>query len=197
MKDFWEQKHRENNISSLSGHPVSAILNGLYIKDIIISESRILEIGVGLGYCTRGLVDMGLKVSVLDISEEAVKRVRAFVRRAYLESELETLLDNYYNMAISYCVVQHMNNAGLERQLKNVIRSLKPDGIYAMQYAIPFHDVKYNESEIAMEAGSVCRPPEMIYDLVDKAGGKITYHRIWGMFPQYQSGWVIAHIGKK
>jgi SAM-dependent methyltransferase len=197
MKEFWEARHKENNIQSLSGHPGSAIINGLYIKDVIAPGSRLLEIGVGLGICTRDLVDMGFKVTVLDISEEAIKRVRAMVRRAYLESEIETLPDNYYEIAVSYCVVQHMNNQSLARQLKNVIRCLTPNGIYAMQYAIPFHGSEYNESNIAMEAGSVCRPLEMMYDLVDKAGGKIIYHRIWGMFLQYQSGWAIAHIMRK
>lgn len=197
MKEFWEARHKEDNIASLSGHPASAIINGLYLKGIITPGSRLLEIGVGLGICTRELVDMGFKVTVLDISEEAIKRVRAMVRRAYLESEIETLPDNYYDIAISYCVVQHMNNQSLTRQLKNVIRSLTPDGIYAMQYAIPFHKAEYNESAMAMEGGSVCRPPEIMYELVDHAGGKIVYHRIWGMFPQYQSGWAIAHIMRK
>ena len=89
-----------------------------------------------------------------------------------------------------------MNNEAFTRQLQNVIRSLKGNGIYAAQYAIPFRDTQYNESYEAMAGGAVCRPLEMMYELVNQAGGKIIYHRIWGMFPQYQSGWAVAHIGK-
>jgi SAM-dependent methyltransferase len=196
MKEFWEAQHEKDDIQSLSGHPGSAIINGLYIKDLVRPGIEVLEIGVGLGYCTRDLIEMGVDVSVLDISEGALRRVAGIAKFKYLESEIHTLPGDYFDLAISYCVTQHMDNAGLARQLQNVIRSLKPDGIFAMQYALPFHGVEYNESIIAMEAGSVCRPLEMMYDMVNLAGGAIVYHRIWGMFPQYRSGWAIVHIEK-
>lgn len=197
IKDFWEGKHSTNNLASLSGHPGRTVLNGLYIQKDPPTGSEVLEIGVGLGYCTKDLVELGYRVSVVDISENALARVRDITQRQFLETQLQDLPDNTFDLAVSYCVVQHINNQSLTLQLRNVVRSLTPTGYYAMQYAIPYHNAPLVETEEALAGGSVVRTPDMLFDMVEAAGGEIIYHRIWGYFPQYKSGWAIAHIKRK
>lgn len=48
-----------------------------------------------------------------------------------------------------------------------------------------------------MQAGAVNRPIERMYKLVDEAVGRIVNSWIFGVYPQYNSGWGVIHIMKK
>lgn len=194
IKEFWDEKHREKNLASLSGHPGQTIVDGLYIKHLIETGKAILEIGVGLGYCTKDLQMMGLKVSVVDISEIAIARVKDWTVNTYLDTNISALPSDAFDIAISYCVTQHINNETLAAQLKEVIRSLKSDGTFAMQYSFPLYCIPTSETLEMMQAGAVNRPVEVMYKMVADAGGLIVYSRIYGIYPQYSSGWDIIHI---
>ena len=186
MKDFWEKQHKENSALYLSGHSGQTVLDGLYLYKLPKENPRVLEIGVGLGICTNDLVKMDAEVDCLDISLEALERVRNIAKNGFLIPE--ALPSGSYDLAISYCVTQHMNTPDLRKQLKHVIQSLKPDGIFAMQYAMPYHADRIYESAAAQESGSVCRTAETMNDLIEAAEGRVVFHRIWGFFPQYNSG---------
>ena len=194
MKDFWEKQHDEKSIQALSGHPGQTVLDGLYLYKLPKANPRVLEIGVGLGICTLDLIKMGANVDCLDIAIGAIERVKHAITHGFLNPEY--LPDDTYDLAISYCVTQHMDNTNFTNQLKNVIRSLKPGGVFAMQYAIPYHTDLIHQSKEAQEAGSVCRTVGGMNDMIEEAGGKIVFHRIWGFFPQYNSGWAIVHMVK-
>lgn len=141
IKKFWEEKHKESSLSYLSGHPAAAIIRGLYIESLIEelqgSSCEVLEIGVGLGICTKDLFNMGFSVSCIDISEVALQRVAKITTRAYLDTMVRELPSDTFSLAISYCVTQHINDISLSEQLREVIRSLKPEGVFAMQYSFP------------------------------------------------------------
>jgi SAM-dependent methyltransferase len=201
MKEFWEEKHRNNALLFLSGHPAAAIIKGLYIEPLVEKllgkPSEVLEIGVGLGICTQDLHNMGLAVSCLDISEEALRRVEKITARRYFDVGAWCLLPDTFDLAISYCVTQHMNDESLAYQLKYVIRSLKPSGIFAMQYSFPFYGSQIDQGMQQMQAGAVNRPVEKMFQLVSEASGQIVLNRIYGIYPQYSSGWGVIHIVKK
>lgn len=200
MKKFWEEKHQENSLPYLSGHPGSAIIKGLYIELLIeklaARSNEVLEIGVGLGICTQDLRNLGLSISCVDVSETALRRVEKITVRRYLASEISSLPSDHFDVAISYCVTQHINDESLSEQLREVIRSLKPEGLFAMQYSFPAYGSQIEQSEERMQAGAVNRPIECMYNLVATAEGQIVYHRIYGVYPQYNSGWGIIHIMK-
>jgi len=201
MKKFWEEKHLESSKSYLSGHPAEAIIKGLYIESIIEDlrnrpAADVLEIGVGMGICTKDLHGMGFNISCVDISEEALRRIQHLAVRTYLDIGIWGLPPGSFDLAISYCVTQHINDASLGEQLKHVIRSLRPSGIFAMQYSFPAYGSQIEQGIERMQAGAVNRPIERMYKMVEEAGGKIVLSRIYGVFPQYNSGWAIAHIMK-
>lgn len=196
IKEFWEEKHRTDDKLSLSGHGGLTVLAGLFVKKEL-AGSRVLEIGVGLGYCTSALHLFRAKVYAVDISERALERVGAFVEESLLESNIDKLPSDFFDLAISYCVTQHMNNDGLKRQLKEVIRSLRIDGTFAMQYSFPLYGTRISEELEDMKNGAVNRPIEVMYKMVEVAGGYIIESHISGVYPQYGSGWAVIHIGRK
>ena len=200
MKEFWEEKHRNKLVTYLSGHCGATVIKGLYIEPIIGallgSSCEVLEIGVGLGICTRDLRDMGMHISCVDISEEALRRVEKYCDRRFLSSKIDTLPTDFFDLAISFCVTQHIDDAALSAQLWEVIRSLKPEGIFAMQYAFAFYGSPLEQGRAQMEAGAVNRPIERMHQMVAEAGGRIVLSRVSSISPQFQSGWGVIHIMK-
>ena len=90
MKNFWNEQHTKENILSLSGHPGDTVLKGLYVYEM--EFKTVLEVGVGLGKCTRDLVMKGKEVSVVDISEVALSKVRGKVKETYLAPHINNYL---------------------------------------------------------------------------------------------------------
>jgi SAM-dependent methyltransferase len=201
IEQFWEDTHQKDDILYLSGHSGITVLRGLFVTDyvdqLVPQESHILEIGVGLGICTKDLHALGFKISCLDISDKALERVKAFVAAKYKPDILFRLPLWEFDLVISYCVTQHMNNNELIKQLQYVIPSLKATGIFAMQYSWPFSGYAQDEHYGALVSGSCNRPIEMMYKMVEDAGGKIVDSRIFSVSPQYHAGWGILHIMRK
>jgi hypothetical protein len=195
MKDFWDKKHRENSLPSLSGHSWPTICRGLYLDPYDVLGKNVLEIGVGLAICSHDLHMEGANLTCCDISEVAMERVKSFASFIF-PSALASLPENFFNLAISYCVTQHINDFSLQNQLTYVVKALREDGVFAMQYAFPTYGAVFSEDALSMGAGSVCRPVEKMYDMVKAAHGHIVYHRIFGIYPQYHSGWAIVHVKK-
>jgi len=51
-----------------------------------------------------------------------------------LHENLDTLPDNHFDLAVSLLVSGHMKEDDLLSQIKNVLRSLKPDGRFYLQF---------------------------------------------------------------
>lgn len=134
LKEYWAEIHRKNNIRYLTGSCGNAVWNSLQITDLIKPDSVILNIGVGLGKCTISLSRLCKNIYVLDICKEAIDRVSSFVKAGWLAENISEMPENYFDLAISHLVTQHMTDDDLENQIKYVIKSLKPDGIFAMQF---------------------------------------------------------------
>ncbi|HME44419.1 MAG TPA: class I SAM-dependent methyltransferase [Syntrophorhabdales bacterium] len=173
--------------------------NSLNIADRIYPNALVLEIGVGGGRDIRELHARGVKVHVLDITPAALDKVRAFTEGQWLEPQIELLPENRFDIAISHLVTQHISNEALSRQIKYVLRALKTNGVFAMQFADRIKGVdrtSYEETLDAQKEGGVCRSLEMIDELVNTSGGKIT----WVSLPQdFPTGarWYNIHIRNK
>jgi SAM-dependent methyltransferase len=173
--------------------------NSLNITNRIAPGTLVLEIGVGGGTNTRELHARGLRVHVLDITSAALDKVRAFAEGQWLEPQIEFLPEGYFDIAISHLVTQHINNETLSRQIRYVLRALKTNGVFAMQFAdrtTGIDRASYIETLDCQKEGGVCRSPEMMKELVDASGGKIT----WVSKPQDFPGgarWFSIHIRNK
>jgi ubiquinone/menaquinone biosynthesis C-methylase UbiE len=87
---FWDEQHNQNNQRTLSGCGFDDTVDFLNVKDLIVPGMCVLEIGCGLGYVTQGFADIA-KISVLDISDSALDRVRPICESVYHIDTVESL----------------------------------------------------------------------------------------------------------
>jgi ubiquinone/menaquinone biosynthesis C-methylase UbiE len=132
-REFWNQQHDQDNERTLSGCGFDATVDFLNVKDLIVPGMRVLEIGCGLGYVTKGFAEIA-EISVLDISDSALDRVRSVCESVYHISDVESLPTNYFDLIICHNVVQHVLTESLVDELKHAIRSLAPTGTFALEY---------------------------------------------------------------
>jgi ubiquinone/menaquinone biosynthesis C-methylase UbiE len=173
------------------------------VKDILKKGDKVLEIGVGLGYVTQGFKENGINVSALDISQVALNRVRDYCEKLYIVDKISELPDNCFDVIICQNGIQHIPTYLLEIELPHLIRSLKPTGVFAMEFVSSqiaedtgkdFNsDIKWDES-----IGCYCRTPAFLEKLINNFGGncKLVYD-YHGDIEPYIKGCHIFHITKR
>jgi len=197
IKEWWEKQHYEDEPFLLSGNRGSDIWERLRITNEVCAGRKILNIGVGLGYCTTEMANLGVDVNVLDISQAALDRVKEVVDKTWLPENLSLLPKNYFDLAISNLVAQHMSDTDIVDQMKWVIESLKPESFFAIQFAYSIRkDYRFTEDFYYQKWGGVMRSLTHIADLVEKAQGKIAWIDKIGYFPEHGTGWYGVHIVK-
>lgn len=187
IQDWWNGVHQRNHPFWLSGTPGPEVWKRLDVTSILQGDSSgwifrwfrpkrhltVLNIGVGLGLCTRDLAALGCDVHAFDISPLALQRVTD-VATTWLASDAARLPASTFDLALSHLVAQHMTNADLAAQLKAVIRTLKPSGLLAMQYSsLDSAGTPPNEQLNSTKSGSVFRDPSAVGDMVKDAGGEV------------------------
>lgn len=188
---FWDKAHAADKRLWISGTEPLEIWARLTAMPLLKPGSRVLNIGVGTGACTRALASHGVAVSVLDISRTALDKVKD-VADGWLASDLEAIPSRIFDAALSHLVAQHMNNPDLERQMRAVFRGLKPGGTFAIQYVETFDgEDTHNETEEGVRAGGVLRSPAFFAGMVQRSGGKVVWDQPrerWG------ATWRVAHL---
>ena len=134
IKNFWEEKHKIKDIAALSGCFYNDTLDFMQLNSYIKEGITVLEVGVGLGYVTKGLFDYGVEVSALDVSEVSLNRVNSYCKQTYNVSNIHKLPSNYFDVIICNNVVQHISTDILIYELRALIVSLKVDGIFAIEF---------------------------------------------------------------
>lgn len=174
-KDFWNTKHTTNNKNSLTGSSFDKTVDTLRIQDRIREGLTVLEVGSGLGYVTNRLAQIG-SVSVVDVSEVALDRVKDICELTYLSDDTDRLPDNYFDLIICNNVVQHVPTVELKRELADFIRSLRPNGLFALQFVSADegsdHGVEFTPKQL--KAGLLCRDSAFIGNLITELGARYT-----------------------
>jgi SAM-dependent methyltransferase len=206
IKDFWDDAHREDKELWLTGSNLYYVWTPMNIMNKLTPDVKVLNIGVGFGKDTREIAKVSTTVDVLDISQIALDRVKTVTRNQYLSSNIETLPESEYDLAVSHLVTQHMDDYDLLKQLKYVIRSLKPDGIFSMQFAfidetpesiIQLNNVYKNVLDIPKnKKGHMFRSLLTMEDMVMESGGNITWISEPRKFPNIPIKWYYIHIQK-
>lgn len=174
IHQWWDRAHETDHAYWLSGTAGAEVWHRLDVIDRLGPDAQVLNIGVGLGRCTRALWLRRCNVSVLDISPVALARVDD-IATGYLADDLASLPANRFDVALSHLVSQHMRDADLQDQIQHVVRSLKPGGVFAMQYATHRHGVAPDQPQSTdmAKGGSICRTEEGLAALVERAGGRV------------------------
>jgi SAM-dependent methyltransferase len=197
-QNFWEQQHNIDNVRTLSGCTYEATIDFLNVKDLIVPGICVLEIGCGLGYVTKGFSEIA-KISVLDISQSALDRVRAICENVYHIDEIDLLPSNYFDLIICHNVVQHVPTDALKIELAHAIRSLKDSGTFAVEYvwANGIDDDGVDFEPSCATAGHLCRSDKFMKELIKDAGGTCKITRT-NTVPKHRKihGLTVLHIKK-
>lgn len=171
--DFWENAHRSGSHLWISGTPPKEIYARLNVSRFLSHDKLlILNVGVGEGYCEVDLTNKGHFVDSLDISPSALFRVRKYVREGFLSAH--DLPSNRYDLIIHHLVAQHMSCKDLEVQVAQLVRSLNPTGVIALQFASSQSDhtlITSNQSESVLMQGGVLRSQTSIQRITDRSLG--------------------------
>jgi nucleoside-diphosphate-sugar epimerase len=197
-REFWNKQHDQDNERTLSGCGFDATVDFLNVKDLIVPGMRVLEIGCGLGYVTQGFAEIA-KISVLDISDSALDRVRPICESVYHINDVESLPTDYFDLIVCHNVVQHVLTDALVNELKHAIRSLAPTGTFAIEYvwANGVEDNGADPDPTWATAGHLCRSDKFMIDLVNELGGTCKISRT-NLVPSHRkiNGLTVLHIQK-
>lgn len=194
IKDYWDNAHLTNNISSLSGHTLTGHLASLKVRDLIKSYHNVLCIGVGTGEWVNVISEYVNAVFALDISENARLKLDQKVR---FNTNVSQLPSNYFDLAMSLWVTPHISICDLQKQVTEVVRSLKDGGIFALHYNEPTGTLStaYDINNILQSGGSH-RTKEEIDNIVDISGGKVLAHELIIESKDYNINMMVVHVQK-
>jgi len=205
-KRAWVRFHKEGNRDALTGTSFKHMVSFYGLKGMLFKGMDVLEIGIGLGLCAKGFYEMGCNVYASDICKEAFNRIEKYIKGSFLCGEMEKLPSDFFDLAISHLVTQHMSEVGILRQFPEVIRSLKTDGVFCVQFAfsdIPNENNKKEtivgtpgDNKVSMLGGRMVRTPDYARQLIDRCGGKVIYTSDMTRFPKYKSGWYYMRVVK-
>lgn len=195
---WWDRAHKNDSLLWLSGYSGPSIWERLEVDSLLRPGAVVLNIGVGLGYCTHALSGRGCTIYALDISDIALNRVRS-IATPWLADNAANLPSNTFDVAISHLVVQHMLDDALLPQMTAVINSLKPNGIFALQFAKYTAKQSQNTRFTSMDAkgGSVLRSVEEMESMAIKAGGEIALSVPKEFSETGSWAWHVVHIRRK
>jgi hypothetical protein len=194
---FWDAAHRASDAPNLTGSAFDEEIGNLHVGDLIQPDQRVLNIGVGMGYTTKGLLDRGCKVSICDISSVAFDQFKGRVEGAYLPEQLAQLPDMHFDLALSHLVAQHMSDEALDHQFEAVLRGLNLTGVFAIQFASAWKDGENGDRDIQDGSRPYFRSLAQITQLAERYGGRVISARVTENFRDYQMCWYVAHIMKK
>lgn len=136
IENFWDVSHKNNISLWLTGSDPNYIVDYYKLSDHLNSKRKILNVGVGLGTCTNFYFKSGHEISALDISKEALNRVKSFTYHTYLTSEIDSIPDGYFDLIIQHLVVQHMSYLDFTLQFKELLKKIdSKSGKYCVQFA--------------------------------------------------------------
>jgi len=184
----WDVLHAEDNRGALSACEYQETLDFLKINDILKGGDVVLEVGVGMGFVTKGLRDRGFAVSGFDISTVGLERVKPVCDEVYDFDGLENIPSNTFDVIMCNSVAQHMPTPLLSYEMFHLIRTLKPDGVLAVKNVAsdlmddtgddpnlvvqhPKIPRKHNKLKCDESIGCFCRTVKIFTKIIDRCGG--------------------------
>jgi hypothetical protein len=191
--EYWEQAHQSQDATRLTGTSLAGHLE--FLKVSVLPNKNTLCIGIGDGSWVKEVVHRSFKkggsVWSLDIVSDNVVGAVPICNPMLLPS-------NFFSLAMSLWVVPHMDDDGLVRQMKCIVRSLSENGVLAIHYNEPLSAEQYVAPACigTMLAGTVLRTRDTFNEIVRDAGGTSEIVNVQS-HPEYDMQMVAAHVRKK
>jgi len=158
-EETWEYMHKEDNLGALSACGYQETLDYLRVNDILKAGDKVFEVGVGMGYVTKGLRERGFLVSGCDISQTGLERVRPYCEGVYNLEDLESIPSNTFDVILCNHVAQHMPTPLLSYEMFHFIRILKKSGVLAVKsVAIGTIEDTGDDPELVIQHRKIPRP---------------------------------------
>ncbi len=198
LETFWKEKHDTGDRHYLSGNGEDA-LDKLRIRGIFCTVAALLNIGVGLGIFEKYARRHVQRLDCVDITLSALAVITGVADHFYPDVAFAPA--NTYDMVTELLVAQHISDETLLEHLTGGIRSLKPDGIFALQVADFLHPptpdaLAKNYTLESKKAGSVKRTEDTMQSLIKTSGGRVLSILPGEEYSMYESRWMVYHIGK-
>ena len=175
VAEFWQLAHRDKSHLWLSGTPPWEVFERLKVLEYLEQRNlRILNVGVGEGYCTSALTQQGHHLDALDISLNALKNVASVTENQFVNAS--DLSDKKYDLILHHLVAQHMSHNDLSTQLRHLIRSLNNDGLLALQFVSSCENdqlVTEDDGLSAQMHGGVLRSTQFMSEMTRGCGGNV------------------------
>jgi len=199
-RGFWEACHQAESIQHLSGADYDKTISFLKLVDFIKPGKTALEVGVGMGYVTKGLIDAGLLPSAADISQTALDRVQQYCDEVYIVEDLDRLPSDYFDIIICCNMVQHVHTELLKQELEHFMRALKGGGVFAIQFVSndKHADTGAAATLASVQAGVLCRSPDVMREIFGGLGGECSHVlNVGGLKKGLVNGNHVFHVTKK
>jgi SAM-dependent methyltransferase len=100
----------------------------------LLKGKRALDLGCGLGFDTRALLDMGFTVTAVDFSSRALKASRKRNPEAeHLKLDLSkgiSLKERQYSVVVANLSLHYFDRAQTFRLFADIYRAMEPEGIF-------------------------------------------------------------------
>ena len=197
VSTFWENAHRKDLVAHLSGVEYEKAISFLQAAPFVKPKGNALEIGVGMGYVVTGLRKAGMTVSAVDISQAALRRVAPHCDGVFHVADVHLLPSNHFDLITCLNVVQHVRTDVLKFELENFVRSLKRNGVMAIQFVANknHEDLGENATQRAMTSGNLCRSPEFMKGLFKNLNCNVNHvFEKWGINKGMVNGNHVFHV---
>ena len=131
-----------------------------------------------IGDCLESLLRQTHKsieiLCVDDCSQDnSLQKVAPICEATYNLLNIESLPSNYFDVVICHNVVQHVPTELLKAELSQVMRSMKKDGIFAVEFVSnkDFDDNGIEPTETDIQRGTLCRSPQYFEEMLNHLGG--------------------------
>ena len=196
----WDKAHDAGSHLWLTGSPPDEVFTRLGVQKWLSDANiKVLDVGVGEGLMAKRLREMDICFDCLDISPIALNKVRNLCRAVFLEAE--NLPSSEYSLIMHHLVAQHMDDSELRRQIMHLVRSLRPGGAIALQFAAPIGVEERSATENSMSfekivTGGFLRSTGEISEIVRSAGGQVAALLPREQWSRSSCQFWVAHIGR-
>lgn len=197
IKEYWEKHHLLSTLGVLSGNHLKETENILHFMQYVKPDSKVLEVGVGFGYCLHELQLAYPKANLyaLDITEHAIDKVRDVIFTGWTDAAKVPI--NSFDCIYSLLVFPHVNNKEFNRMLKHLIAGLRPTGTLVFQTCVFIEPTDMDDSDGACSAGLALRNINYVVESIVNNGGNPESYYVYEELPHLNMKGAVFTVTKK